>query len=191
MSKKLYLGLYAGSLAASFAFGVLLIIVAVIGANFNAQKQVEPFVAILTVLAGISGFAWLIIHTVFYFLILAKMYGAIQDGYTEVSVGKAIGFLFIPFFNIYWIFKVWGGFPTEYNSFIARNNLPVPEISNGIFIALPIVILLCSFYIGVIALPFVMIAVIIKACDAVNAIEQAPITGNYNIFNPPPPPRQF
>jgi hypothetical protein len=191
MSKKLYLGLYAGSLVAGIVFGILLLIVGGIGANFKAQEQVAPILAILMFLAGISILAWVIIHTIFYFLILGKMWGAIQDGYTEVTVGKAIGFLFIPFFNLYWIFKVWGGFPNEYNSFIARNNLPVPPISNGVFIALPITVLLSAFYIGLLALPFVMIAVIIKASDAVNAINNAPIYSTNHLFNPPPPPRRF
>ncbi len=191
MSKKLYLGLYAGSLVGGIAFIILALIVGAIGANANMQEQMAPFTSILMVLALIFVFAWAIIHTVFYLLVLAKLWGAIQDGQTEISVGKAIGFLFIPFFNIYWTFKVWGGFPNEYNAFIARHGLAAPPLSNGIFVALPIVVLLSAVYIGLIALPFVMIAVILKACDAVNAIENAPIYANNNLFNPPPPPRQF
>ena len=32
-----------------------------------------------------------------------------------ISPGKAVGFLFIPFFNYYWIFVVFRGFAVEFN----------------------------------------------------------------------------
>ena len=151
----------------------------------------SPVVLALRVASRIIGlfllFAWLVIHTIFYFLLLAKMWGAIQDGETEISVGKAIGFLFIPFFNIFWVFKIWGGFPSEYNAYAARNSLNVPELSSGIFIAVPIVLILTAFTIGFLVLPFVMIAAIMKVSDAVNALQNAPVSSNNSFYNPPPP----
>lgn len=190
MSKKLYVGLYASTIIATILFIILTLIAGVIGANFNMKDEIAPVTAILLGLTLLSFLAWAIIHTVYNFLLLAKMWGAIQDGYTEISVGKAIGFLFIPFFSIYWIFKVWGGFPTEYNRYIERHNLAVPPLSSGVFVAFPIVVLLSAIYIGLIALPFVMIAVTMKVCDAVNALENASLAKNNNFYYPPPP-QQF
>lgn len=188
MSKKMYLWLYAGSLGGAILFQ-LVSIPFLMMAN-NSGNEVSPIVAFLGIISIFLFLAWLIIHIVFYFLMLAKMWGAIQDGYAEMSVGEAIGYLFIPFFNIYWIFKAWGGYPNEYNAYIARNGIDVPPLSNGVFIAFPIILILGAFYIPLLALPFVMIAVIIKVCDAVNAIENAPINSN-NKFHRPPAPSLF
>jgi hypothetical protein len=45
---------------------------------------------------------------VVWLVLLHKAWASIQDGQTSVSPGKAVGFLFIPFYNFYWIFRaVW------------------------------------------------------------------------------------
>lgn len=184
MNKRLYIWLYAGPIVGGIVILILSVLIEL--STTQTSGQVSPVISVFRVIGIILLLFWLIIHTIFYFLLIAKMWGAIQDGETEISVGKAIGFLFIPFFNIYWMFKVWGGYPSEYNAYIARNNLNVPELSSGVFITVPIVILLTSFYIGLLGLPFVMIAAIMKVSDALNELENAPSTDN-PYFSPPPP----
>lgn len=192
MSKTLYLGLYGGTFGAFILFLILTIVLAVLTNNSGMEETLSPIFTVVTLLLSISIFAWLIVHVIFYFLIVYKMWDAIQDGYTEITSGKAIGFMFIPFFNIYWIFKVFAGYPAEYNAYVIRNNINVPQLSSGIFVALPIMVILTSFYIGILGLPFVMMALINKVCDAINALQNAPrsLSNNY-LYNPPPPPRQF
>ena len=55
------------------------------------------------------------------------MWAAIQDGYARTTPGKAIGFMFIPFFNIYWMFQAIWGYSKDYNNFsngmLLRQNL--------------------------------------------------------------------
>ena len=41
---------------------------------------------------------------VFDCLILHRGWSAVQDGHTDVTPGKAVGFNFIPFFGLYWVF---------------------------------------------------------------------------------------
>jgi hypothetical protein len=189
MPKKLYVWLYAGTLAAGMLFLILSVAFYVI--NDSAGNDISPATSGLFLISALFGLLWTITHLVFYFFILARMWGAIQDSYTEISVGQAIGFLFIPFFNIYWMFKVWAGYPSEYNAYVARHQLDIPPLESGVFVTLPIILVLGAFYLPLLALPFVMIAVIIKGCDAVNAIENAPIGSTRSFFNPPPPPTRF
>ena len=73
-----------------------------------------------------------------YLIVLAKMWGSIQDGQTPISVGKAIGFLFIPIFNYYWLFRAWGGFPKEYQNYSDRYGLNLSAPSRFAFFAYPI-----------------------------------------------------
>ena len=59
-----------------------------------------------------------------------RMWAAIQDDKTSISPAKAVGFLFIPVFNIYWALLVLTGFAEDYNAFIQRRavrnrNLPL------------------------------------------------------------------
>lgn len=104
------------------------------------------------------------------FYILFKMWDSIQDG-VSTSTGKAIGFLFIPIFSIYWIFKAWGGFPAEYNEFIERHQLNVPRLVSPVYKLVPIFTLLSGLLVfPVVAVPFIFMAVISQTADAVNQL---------------------
>jgi hypothetical protein len=113
---------------------------------------------------------------------------SIQDGHARTSACKALGFLFIPFFNLYWVFRAIWGFAVDFNKYIARNNVnAAPRLPEGLFLALCIVYLL-SFIPGytyaifgftpyayvswaVTTASYVIGAVLInKVCDAVNAL---------------------
>jgi hypothetical protein len=50
-----------------------------------------------------------------------RFWKLIQDGYAETTPGKAWGFLLIPFFNFYWVFKAFYGLSKNMNSFIDRH----------------------------------------------------------------------
>ena len=113
------------------------------------------------------------VHAVINFLLLHRMWRAIQDGQTTITVGKAIGYLFIPLFNIYWIFRAWGSFPTEFNRYIDRYGLPVEPLAGKAFVAYPILLLAGILYVPLLALPIVFIAVISNASDAVDHLDEA------------------
>jgi hypothetical protein len=75
---------------------------------------------------------------IIYFLVLGKIWGAIQDGQNPVSPGKAIGLLFVPVFNFYWVFRVWAGFPKEYRNYVRRRSLNLSKPNGFFFILYPI-----------------------------------------------------
>jgi predicted Zn finger-like uncharacterized protein len=57
-----------------------------------------------------------------------KMWAAIKDGQASISPGKAVGFLFIPVFNIYWALLMVTGFAEDCNSFIVKRSIKVKEL---------------------------------------------------------------
>ena len=118
-----------------------------------------------------------------------KAWESIQDGHARTSAGKALGFLFIPFFNLYWIFQAVWGFAVDFNKYISRNNVnTAPRLPQRLFLALCILTLL-GFILGwvgdiprfnlyvnygtwVVVMAYYVIGAILinKVCNAVNAL---------------------
>jgi len=174
MSKKLYAGIFSVSLGLFLLFAILLGVAALLQNFIWYQEQPGLGVQLIAIL-GILGFVqFLIVQMIYNFVILWKMWSSIQDGYARTTPGKAIGFLFIPFFNVYWIFQVWGGFPHDYNNYVDRRGLSVSHLSSGVFTAYPVLILLTAIpFLGILAAlvnMFLFVAIICRTCDAVNAL---------------------
>jgi uncharacterized membrane protein len=47
-----------------------------------------------------------------------RAWASIQDGHVRTGPCKALGFLFIPFFNFYWIFQAVWGFAVDFNKYL-------------------------------------------------------------------------
>jgi predicted Zn finger-like uncharacterized protein len=67
-------------------------------------------------------------------LLFYKMWAAIQDDNASISPAKAVGFLFIPVFNIYWALLMVTGFAEDYNSFIQRRAIRAKDLSLTLFL---------------------------------------------------------
>ncbi|MGD1042998.1 MAG: hypothetical protein ABR913_08030 [Sedimentisphaerales bacterium] len=67
-------------------------------------------------------------------LLFYKMWAAIQDDKTSISPAKAVGFLFIPVFNIYWALLMVTGFAEDYNAFIQRRAIKTKDLSLTLFL---------------------------------------------------------
>lgn len=97
----------------------------------------------------------------FMYVFLYKMWAAIQDGQARTTPGKAIGFLFIPLFNYYWIFQVLPGYATDFNKFVDRHRVNAPKLSQGLILA-------AMFIPGVnVILWWILLG---RICDGVNAL---------------------
>ena len=169
MNKKLYLGIYAGSFSLA-VLGVILVTAAGLLVSDTRSMASQA----VTSIAAIAILQFLVVLTVYPFVLLAKMWGSIQDEWTGVTPGKAIGFLFIPFFNLYWIFRVWGGYATEYDNYVLRHDLDIAPLESYSFIFYPIFAILGGLlYFPIIILPFLLFPMIGKACDAVNSLGTA------------------
>lgn len=88
---------------------------------------------------GLSAIA----SVVLFCIILYRSWEQIQDGQARTTPGKAVGFLFIPFFNLYWIFEAYTGFVRDSNAYIQRYALPVKTQDEGLATATCVLTLLC------------------------------------------------
>ncbi|MGQ0760756.1 MAG: hypothetical protein ACT4OT_01875 [Acidobacteriota bacterium] len=124
----------------------------------------------------IFGFASVLalIASVLFVIVIYRMWAAIQDGHARTDPGRAVGFLFIPFFNIYWAFQALWGFAKDYNSYLDRHGLDLRRLPEGIFVAY-IILCLGAFipFVGWLLVAANMVVgtiMIAKICDAVNAL---------------------
>lgn len=115
-----------------------------------------------------------LIASVLFVIVIYRMWAAIQDGHARTDPGRAVGFLFIPFFNIYWAFQALLGFAKDYNSYLDRHGLDLRRLPEGIFVAY-IILCLGAFipFVGWLLVAANMVVgtiMIAKICDAVNAL---------------------
>lgn len=167
LSKAFYLGSIAGGLVVY----VLLIVVSVAMSSSGNRDAGIAFL-VLGVLVGLYA-------VVVWLVLIYNMWAAIQDGQARTTPGKAVGFLFIPFYNLYWIFQAIHGFAKDYNSYLQRHSVNAPPLAEGLFLAIPILALVSIVpFLGILASLANLILIIIvagKVCDAVNALPAQPM----------------
>ncbi len=173
MSKTLYISALVVTFLFLFLFGIpalFLLDSYKIPRNMGIDDNLTNLLVGVLIFLSIAPF--LITQIILTFVVIYKMWSSIQGGRaTRTTAGKAVGFLFIPFFNLYWLFQVWGGFPTDYNRYLEEYSLPIPKLSNGLYIAYPILTLIPLL--GILLAPIVFIIVIAKTCNAVNRLADA------------------
>ncbi|RPJ64716.1 MAG: hypothetical protein EHM20_18110 [Alphaproteobacteria bacterium] len=76
---------------------------------------------------------FIIISLLIEFMLFYKMWAAIKDTQTSISPGKAVGFLFIPVFNIYWALLMITGFVEDYNGFVQRRSIKTQNLPMLLF----------------------------------------------------------
>jgi hypothetical protein len=107
-----------------------------------------------------------------------KSWAAIQDGHARTTPGKAIGFLFIPVFNFYWVFQAIWGLPKDFNGYLQRHSISAAALPEGLFLAYCIL----SFTTWIPTLGLVLgvvnyilgLMMVYALCDAINAVAEKP-----------------
>jgi len=116
--------------------------------------------------------------------LLFKAWAAIQDSSTKTKQEKAVAFLFIPIFNLYWLWRAFAEFPAEYNAFIDRNHLNVVHESRVVYMlftagawAMAVLGLLPISFVSIFLIPiqfFVMVPLVVFALTgAINRLAMA------------------
>ena len=173
VQKNTYMLLIGGGMALAVVF-FLLFFVAIIGGAAAAQDRGNQEAA-GAVIAGAFGMMMLAmlsmwVPAITFLVLLYKAWQAIQDGQVRTTPGQAVGFLFIPFFNLYWMFVSIWGWAADYNGYKARHNVPGEPASEGTFLAFLICYLI--FPPACLVLVFMVVS---KMCDGINTIAgQAP-----------------
>lgn len=150
-----------------------------------------------TMMTAISAAFWfclllllpMAVYMVLYWIQIYQMWNVINDGDSRATPGKAIGFLFIPFYNLYWIFNIWGGFPTDYNAFVSRYRLgdKVPLLNPTIYQFFPVLILSTGLIITIPVLLIYFAFVLNSSNKAIDNLRNA-ITGAPQQFSQQPAP---
>ena len=80
----------------------------VIGSNSFFNLNFFVIYLLILILAFFAGF-------IAKLTLLHKMWSSIQFSKPRTTPGKAVKYLFIPFYNYYWYFQVYQGFAQDYN----------------------------------------------------------------------------
>jgi hypothetical protein len=190
--KRLPKWFYLGSMIGSLVGGIILLTAALViltisgiltGYAINLSHADIGTLATSILLISLGGAAILFGASIWYML-LYRAWAAIQDGNASTTPGKAVGFIFIPFYDFYWIFRAWYGFALDYNRYIERYTLNIPKLNEGLFLAfcilficsavlsLPIPVLQNTYLVFLVGLPFLAIFIITagRTIDAVNSL---------------------
>lgn len=175
MSKLFYLGSIIGAYVGIFIFGLTAGIVA-------QMERVSVWEA--------GGGKWMLLSValtvylvVIQLILWWKAWKSIQEYGARTSPGQAIGFLFLPVVNLYWVFQAFWGYSKDFNSNIETYNLDIPRLSEGLFLAYTVVLLLTAltFWFPPLNVPLslanIVLAILVvnKVVDAVNNIGRAPL----------------
>ncbi len=116
------------------------------------------------VLCGLASVSFLVFAIVA-LQYLHRAWSCLRHAAPRTTPGKAVGFLFIPFFNLYWLFVAFHGLAKDWNRTMDSypDLAPAPRFGKGAFL---------TFCIGSIVFPplaFVMLFPVYKSiCDGIN-----------------------
>lgn len=163
-------------------FPVISIVLNVIGGliGISLITQDDPGGGLIGVVLFLAfvGFVWDILCIIFGARLLYFAWASIQDGHARTTPGKAVGFSFIPVFNLYWAFYMMVGYTTDYNNYIARYKFKATPLNFGLFLTLVILGIVSIVLVRIPVIGFLLIMpqqvvglICLKAlCDAVNAL---------------------
>ena len=127
---------------------------------------------------GLGGVT-LLIAMILSFIYLYRAWFILQPGGAQTTPGKAVGFCFFPFFNLYWIFVAYHGWSKDWNRIRAsHSNLAhLPGVAEGLFLAGPICMLASIIpligLLAALAYPIIFMIMVAQMCKVVNAMADA------------------
>ena len=174
VNKSTYMLAMGAGLAGAVVFFVLGIVAIVGAAAAQSNGGMSEDAASSAAAAGFFGMFMLamlcaMLPSIAFLVLLYKAWSAINDGQARTTPGAAVGFMFIPLFNIYWMFMAIYGWAQDYNKYIARHNIRVNPVGEGMFLALPICHLV--FWPAALVLIFIVTS---QMADGINALADAP-----------------
>jgi hypothetical protein len=137
------------------------------------EEKFTPVTAILVLL----NLAALVVGVVYVAKFIYRMWAAIQDGRARTTPGRAVGFLFIPVFNLYWIFVAYWGWTRDFNRHVREKGMQAPRMPQGMtltFCILALVALVPYVNMPVSLVNLALLGVFVaSACEGLNAIAPA------------------
>lgn len=98
----------------------------------NQGKGASTAPLVLRILALVQ-FAGLVVYAA---LILHRGWKLLPQHAARTTPGKAVGLMFVPLFNLYWVFQAIYGWARDYNASLATAHPQAPKANEGLFLAL-------------------------------------------------------
>ncbi len=118
VNPRFYTISFWGGIFLAFAGGVIVF-----------MNQSAGSLTVFTFLPAVFGALLVVIASTYFFIVLFRCWALLEGSTAKMTPERAVGFLFIPLFNIYWIFRAIKDLADAMNEFIEVNNLPVKKIS--------------------------------------------------------------
>jgi hypothetical protein len=105
----------------------------------------------------------IVVWVVLLYKMLYRFWLLIQDGNVRTTPGKAVGFCFIPFFNVYWNYVAFVGLAKDMYLYCQQRNIDGPKPGRGLALTWFIVrTFACTPYIGFLAaIPALVLQIIL------------------------------
>lgn len=159
-------GFFLGSILGGLGIAVL----ASMGAIAAFAEWEEDLGAVLLLFALVSLLYGAIVLMVFVY----RMWAALPPYSGRTTPGAAVGLMFVPLYNMYWVFQVYLGWTQDYNRMAYAEDAPLPRMPEGLAMTLCIMTLLSMIpYIGMLfsLVNLVLMPIFVaKACDGINAL---------------------
>jgi len=170
VSKRFYV---ASWLSGPIVLGAAILFALEVGTS-EIERKAECDLSPLVNGLVLFGVALLVYSGIIGLMLIFRMWAALPEGYGRATPARAVGYLLIPLFNFYWVFRAFWGWTQDYNKLREDRELEVPLMSeelgfNAAFLAVLTVIpfLGIVFAIGNVVVTTIFFA---RACDAINAL---------------------
>jgi hypothetical protein len=141
--------------AASWVLGIAMLALVIEAGSHINDDEMAALVAV-----GVLNFLAAIPTAVVFFIWLYGAWDAVPPQYRGTSPGRAVGFLFIPFFNFYWVFRAIPGLSASIKR--ARRALAGGCAGGaGFGIGIAVCVIGIIPYVGILAWPFLLIWMIL------------------------------
>ena len=140
----------------------------------HSASEVNPFDSLSPSTIGIIMLGWAIIAagSILGLVYVHRAWQLLQPTQTTITPGQAVGFMFIPLFNIYWMFIAYHKWAVEWNNTCRQHTSLnyAPRGAEGPFLAMPICYLssVITSILGLLASAVLYIIGMKSMCDAIN-----------------------
>lgn len=162
----LWIWFFVGSIISIIA---MIAIIVGLARSAEVEGQVSDTAAaggMIGMLAAVGAACFfLFLNALYAYIVLHRSWKCLQYGGARTTPGAAVGYLFIPFFNLYWLFIAYKGLAEDWNRIMGsyEDLRLAPRLSEGLFLAYCI----CCIVAGPIAL-FLMFPIMSQLCKGVN-----------------------
>jgi hypothetical protein len=176
---------YFGGIITCLILSIVLTIGGLVVFFASPASRGRPDAEMLIMLLGVicAGLIPSLVGVIIQLVLLYKLWATIQDPSVppRTTPGMAVGLLFVPFYNLYWIFQVYWGWTVDFNRLAEARRRDLPRAPEGLALTW-CALNLCSgipLVGGLIALAAVVLFFVFlsQAIDCANALADAKAAG--------------